>query len=34
MAAASSIPIEEYLKTIYEPDAELVGGEIEERNMG
>lgn len=34
MATAASIPIEQYLKTIYEPDAELVGGEIEERNMG
>jgi len=34
MAIAASIPIEQYLTTIYEPDAELVGGEIEERNMG
>jgi len=34
MAAATSIPIEQYLATVYEPDAELVGGEIEERHMG
>jgi hypothetical protein len=34
MATAASIPIEQYLRTTYEPDAELVGGEIEERNVG
>jgi len=34
MAATASISIEEYLRTVYEPDAELVGGEVEERNVG
>ncbi len=34
MATATHIPIEQYLKTSYEPDAEFVDGEIEERNVG
>lgn len=34
MAVTASIPIEVYLRTVYEPDAELVGGEVEERNAG
>jgi len=34
MATATRIPIEQYLTTPYEPDAEYVNGEIEERNVG
>lgn len=34
MATAARIPIEQYLRTSYEPDAEFVRGEIEERNVG
>ncbi len=34
MATAARIPIEQYLRTSYEPDAEYVRGEIEERNAG
>lgn len=34
MATATRIPIEQYLRTSYEPDAEYVRGEIEERNVG
>ncbi len=34
MATATQIPLEEYLRTSYEPDAEYVDGEIEERNVG
>ena len=34
MAASTHIPIELYLHTDYEPDAEYVDGEIEERPMG
>ncbi len=34
MAATSTISVEEYLKTSYEPDAEYVDGVIEERNVG
>ena len=34
MATAARIPIEQYLTTSYEPDAEFVRGEIEERNVG
>jgi Uma2 family endonuclease len=29
-----SMPIEEYLRTIYRPDADFVDGEIVERNLG
>jgi len=34
MAATAFIPIEVYLRTVYEPDAELVGGEVEQRKVG
>ncbi|HZD47984.1 MAG TPA: Uma2 family endonuclease [Silvibacterium sp.] len=34
MATATHIPLEQYLSTDYEPDAEYVDGEIEERNAG
>jgi Uma2 family endonuclease len=34
MAIATHITLEEYLKTTYEPDAEYIDGEIEERNVG
>lgn len=34
MAATTSISIEAFLQTVYEPDAELVRGEVEERNVG
>jgi hypothetical protein len=34
MATATRIPIEQYLRSSYEPDAEFVRGEIEERSMG
>lgn len=30
----TNVPLEEYLRTDYEPDAEYVDGEIEERNVG
>jgi len=34
MTIATHITLEEYLKTIYEPDADYIDGEIEERNVG
>jgi Uma2 family endonuclease len=34
MAATTRIPLEVYLHSTYEPDAEYVDGEIEERPMG
>lgn len=34
MAATTSVPLEIYLHSEYEPDAEYVEGEIEERPMG
>jgi len=34
MATATQLTIEQYLQTPFEPDAEYVGGEIQERNMG
>jgi Uma2 family endonuclease len=34
MATAARIPIEQYLRSSYEPDAEFVRGEIEERSVG
>jgi Uma2 family endonuclease len=34
MATATRITLDQYLKTPYEPDAEFVNGEIEERNVG
>ena len=34
MATATHIPLEQYLSTEYQPDAEYVDGEVEERNAG
>ncbi len=34
MATQTLIPLEAYLRTVYEPDAEYVDGEIVERNLG
>ena len=34
MATATRIPIEQYLRTSYEPDAEFVNGEVEGRSVG
>ncbi len=34
MSVATYVPVEVYLKSSYEPDAEYVNGEIEERPMG
>jgi len=34
MATATHIPLEQYLSTDYEPDAEYVDGVVEERNVG
>ena len=34
VATQTLIPLQEYLRTIYEPDAEFVDGEIMERNLG
>lgn len=34
MAAATHVAVSEYLRTAYEPDADYVDGEIEERPMG
>lgn len=34
MSTSALIPVEEYLKTIYEPDAEYVDGGLVERNAG
>lgn len=34
MAASTQISLEEYLRTSFEPDAEYVDGETEERNLG
>ena len=34
MATSTQISLEEYLHPSYEPDAEYVDGEIEERNVG
>ena len=34
MATTSMVPVELYLQSTYEPDAEYVDGEIEERPMG
>ena len=34
MATATHISLEQYLQTPFEPDAEYVGGEVQERNMG
>ena len=34
MATATHIPLDVYLRSSYEPDAEYVDGDIEERNVG
>ena len=34
MAAATAIPVEEYLHTSYRPDCDYVDGEVKERNVG
>jgi len=34
MATTTQISLEEYLRTSFEPDAEYVAGEVQERNMG
>ena len=34
MATATRIPMEVYLDSVYEPDADFVDGEVEERPMG
>jgi hypothetical protein len=34
MSTTTRIPVEVYLRSSYEPDAEYVDGEIEERPMG
>jgi Uma2 family endonuclease len=34
MGTATQISLEQYLQTPFEPDAEYVGGEVQERNMG
>ena len=34
MSTTTHIPVEVYLRSCYEPDAEYVDGEIEERPMG
>jgi Uma2 family endonuclease len=34
MALGISIPVEEYLRTIYHPDCDYVDGEVVERNLG
>ena len=34
MAASTSVPVEEYLRTSYEPDMEYVDGELVERHVG
>jgi Uma2 family endonuclease len=34
MLTGTAIPVEEYLRTTYEPDAEYVDGQLVERNVG
>lgn len=34
MAAGTQIPVEEYLRTAYQPDCEYIDGVVEERNLG
>jgi|HubBroStandDraft_1064217.scaffolds.fasta_scaffold00848_10 Uma2 family endonuclease len=34
MATSISVPVEEYLRTIYHPDMEYVDGQLVERNVG
>ena len=34
MAALTIVPVEEYLRTTYEPDMEYVDGQLVERHVG
>lgn len=34
MKSAALIPVEEYLRTTYDPDCDYVDGEVQERNLG
>ncbi len=34
MATSTAVPVEEYLRTIYHPDMEYVGGQLLERHVG
>jgi Uma2 family endonuclease len=34
LASAHAIPVSEYLQSVYEPDMELVDGELEDRHVG
>ena len=34
MKTAALIPVEEYLRTTYDPDCDYVDGEVQERNLG
>ena len=34
MAAGTTISLQQYLATVYEPDCDFVDGELEERNLG
>ena len=34
MTTATLVPVEEYLRTDYEPDCDYIDGVLEERNMG
>lgn len=34
MATSVSVPVEEYLRTVYHPDREYIDGELVERNVG
>jgi hypothetical protein len=34
MATSAAVPVEEYLRTTYEPDREYVGGQLVERHVG
>src|SRR5215467_5722147 len=34
MATSTSVPVEEYLRTTYDPDMEYVGGQLVERHVG
>jgi Uma2 family endonuclease len=34
MKAATLVPVEEYLRTMYRPDCDYVDGEVQERNVG
>jgi hypothetical protein len=34
MATTTYVPVEEYLRSSFKPDAEYIDGQIEERNVG